>query len=203
MYRISSSTKYLLSGILVMLVTACAPSTQLTQEPEANDLLKEGVNKASAETAVVATIQDIADKPAVDKPAIDKPAVDSQVLVTQVSQSNSPSRNGTLISSVANKAALSFESSTQSCPDQFYNVKLPTNGKFCQVFAADLPASMILFVPQDPAKVIEFYQQDSATFSASRAVKDRFIMNSNDNNATVIFSRDGQGTQVDILVKNI
>ena len=91
--------------------------------------------------------------------------------------------------------------STQSCPNEFYAVKLPDNGKLCQVFAADLPASMIFFVPESPAQVIEFYQKDQATYSITRQVKDRFMMQSGDKNTTLIISSDGQGTQVDVLVK--
>ncbi len=100
------------------------------------------------------------------------------------------------------KIALQSEFNSQACPDAFYNVKLPNNGKLCQIFAADLPASMIFFVPQAPNEVITFYQQDSAQFSAIKQVKDRFILQSPDKNTTLIISTDRQGTQVDILVKS-
>jgi hypothetical protein len=89
----------------------------------------------------------------------------------------------------------------QSCPKQFYAVELPTDGKLCQVFAADLPASMILFVPKSPSDVISFYKRNSAKYSITKQVKDRYFMQSGDKNTTLIISSDGSGTQVDILVK--
>jgi len=90
----------------------------------------------------------------------------------------------------------------QTCPENFYQVKLPNNGKLCQVFAADLPASMIFFVPQLPEEVVAFYQQDSAIFSTTKQVKDRMLLQSEDKNTTLIISTDGNGTQVDVLVKS-
>ena len=104
-------------------------------------------------------------------------------------------------SAIADNAS-STQMNTQSCPNDFFEVKLPQDGKLCQVFAADLPASMILFVPQTPEQVIQFYQQDADSFSTSRQVKDRFMLQSDDKNKTVIISADGQGTQIDILVKS-
>ena len=88
-----------------------------------------------------------------------------------------------------------------ACPTNFYQVKLPTNGKLCQVFAANLPASMIFFVPQLPEEVIAFYEKDTTTFSTTRQVKDRVLLQSEDKNTTLIISTDGSGTQVDVLVK--
>lgn len=91
---------------------------------------------------------------------------------------------------------------TQTCPENFYQVKLPNNGKLCQVFAADLPASMIFFVPQLPEEVVAFYKQESTMLSTSRQVKDRVLLQSEDKNTTLIISTDGKGTQVDVLVKS-
>lgn len=91
---------------------------------------------------------------------------------------------------------------TQTCPDHFYQVKLPNDGKLCQVFAADLPASMIFYVPQLPEAVIAFYKQNTTTFNTTRHVKDRVLLQSEDKNTTLIISSDGKGTQVDVLVKS-
>jgi hypothetical protein len=105
------------------------------------------------------------------------------------------------VAPVAVAYAASFAANTQPCPEHFHEIKIPSNGKFCQVFAAKLPASMIFFVPQPPVEIVEFYKQHSNTFSTTRQVKDRFLMQSSDKNTTLIISNDGQGTQVDILVK--
>jgi hypothetical protein len=70
------------------------------------------------------------------------------------------------------------------------------------VFAADLPASMIFYVPQLPEAVIAFYKQNTTTFNTTRHVKDRVLLQSEDKNTTLIISSDGKGTQVDVLVKS-
>ena len=97
----------------------------------------------------------------------------------------------------------SLQDNAQNCPQDFYDVKLPENGKLCQIFAADLPASMILFVPQSPKEVLEFFKKNGSQFTTTKEVKDRFLMQSSDKNTTLIVSADGSGTQVDLLIKSI
>lgn len=91
---------------------------------------------------------------------------------------------------------------TQNCPNVFYQVDLPEDGKLCQVFAADFPASMIFFVPQAPADVLAYYQAKEKLFSVTKQIKDRVMLQSADKNTTLIISSDGNGTQVDVLVKS-
>ena len=45
---------------------------------------------------------------------------------------------------------------TQVCPASFNSVKIPDNGKLCQVFAADYPASMILHVLKSRQRLLIF-----------------------------------------------
>lgn len=87
------------------------------------------------------------------------------------------------------------------CPETFNQVDIPVNGKLCQIFAADYPASMILFIPQSPEEVVEYYLSSSVQFAEPKTVKQRTMIKSADNNTTLIISKDGGGTQVDILVK--
>jgi hypothetical protein len=72
----------------------------------------------------------------------------------------------------------------------------------CQIFAADFPASMILFIPQTPEEVIQYYLASSDSFVEPKKIKKRTMLKSTDNNTTLIISKDGDGTQVDILVKS-
>jgi hypothetical protein len=88
------------------------------------------------------------------------------------------------------------------CPEDFNKVSIPVNGKMCQIFAADFPASMILFIPQTPEEVIQYYLASSANFVEPKTIKQRTMLKSADNNTTLIISKDGGGTQVDILVKS-
>ena len=90
---------------------------------------------------------------------------------------------------------------TQACPKQFFDLQLPENGKLCQLFDKELPASMIFFVPQSPSKVAEFFTQTSNLFENSTQIKSRLVLQSNDKNITLIVSEDGKGSQVDVLIK--
>jgi hypothetical protein len=90
---------------------------------------------------------------------------------------------------------------SEGCPVNFNKVSIPLNGKLCQIFAADFPASMILFVPQTPEEVVQYYLA-SGSFIEPKKIKKRTLLKSTDNNTTLIISKDGSGTQVDILVKS-
>lgn len=89
---------------------------------------------------------------------------------------------------------------SEACPENFSDIKVPRDGKLCQVFATDFPASMIFFVPQTPESVVEYYQQNQQSLVSVRKVKNRTMLQSEDKSTTVIISADGKGTQVDILV---
>ena len=99
------------------------------------------------------------------------------------------------------KANVELSVRAEGCPEKFNQIDIPINGKLCQIFAADFPASMILFVPQSPEEVVEYYLSSSVNFIEPKVIKQRTMMKSADNNATLIISKDGGGTQVDILVK--
>lgn len=90
---------------------------------------------------------------------------------------------------------------TSNCPDNFYDIPVPKTGKLCQMFATDLPASMVFHVPQDVQSTVEYYQ-NSSQFNSATKIKERFLIQSIDENATVIVSTDGAGSQVDILIKS-
>jgi hypothetical protein len=91
---------------------------------------------------------------------------------------------------------------SEECPENFNKVSIPVNGKLCQIFAADFPASMILFIPQTPEEVVQYYLASSNSFVEPKKIKKRTMLKSADNNTTLIISKDGSGTQVDILVKS-
>jgi len=110
----------------------------------------------------------------------------------------------TLTALLVTSGAVASESEgmdAQTCPANFNSVKIPTDGKLCQIFAADFPASMIMHVPQSPESVVSFYQQDPEVYPIKTEVKSRVMLQSADKNTTLIISSDGEGAQVDILVK--
>lgn len=98
----------------------------------------------------------------------------------------------------ANAPSLTIES--EACPSDFYQVAIPAGGKLCQIFATDLPASMVFYVPENMHTVVDFYQS-AGQLGAAQEVNQRFVMRSSDTHTTVIVSADGAGSQVDVLVK--
>ncbi len=93
------------------------------------------------------------------------------------------------------------DSAAQTCPEQFHSVNIPETGKLCQIFGSNFPASMIFFVPKPPEVVLNDFTQNSDMFTEAKRSKGRYLLSSKDNNTTIIISHDGQGTQVDVLVK--
>jgi|GEM_PF-2312450 len=93
------------------------------------------------------------------------------------------------------------DTSKNQCPSQFNQLEIPNDGKLCQIFAADFPASMIFFVPKTPQDVIDFYLAGNKSLSATKKVKERTLLQTSDKNTTLIISKDGAGTQIDILIK--
>lgn len=87
------------------------------------------------------------------------------------------------------------------CPKQFHDVKIPENGKYCQSFAAELPASLVFFVAMQPSETVQFFIDKNQNFDVKKEVKNRIMLSNSDNSKTLIVSPDGVGSQVDILVK--
>lgn len=87
------------------------------------------------------------------------------------------------------------------CPKQFHDVNIPENGKYCQSFAAELPASLVFFVAMQPSETVQFFIDKNQNFDVKKEVKNRIMLSNSDNSKTLIVSPDGVGSQVDILVK--
>ena len=90
----------------------------------------------------------------------------------------------------------------RKCPTEFNQIKIPLDGKLCQIFAADYPASMVMFIPKAPTEVISNYLAAHPELTQTKQIKSRTLLQSKDKNTTLVVSADGQGTQVDILVKS-
>ncbi len=90
---------------------------------------------------------------------------------------------------------------SENCPTSFNNIQVHESGKLCQIFAVEFPASMIFHIPMKPHDVISFYKSTNPELILSSTIKERTLLKSPDDNKTLIISRDGDGTQVDILVK--
>ena len=92
--------------------------------------------------------------------------------------------------------------SAQSCPKDFYSLPLYPNAKFCQLFAEELPASMSYFAISDQQTAKAFYLEQLGQAEDEKMLKGRIVLQYDNGQKVVVISKDGQGSQIDILVKS-
>lgn len=90
---------------------------------------------------------------------------------------------------------------TQNCPEAFYDLPLYPNAKFCQLFAEKTPASMSYFAISDQQTAKEFYLEKLGQAEDEKMLKGRIVLQYNQGQKVLIISKDGDGSQIDILVK--
>ncbi|MBU2879438.1 hypothetical protein [Aliiglaciecola lipolytica] len=94
------------------------------------------------------------------------------------------------------------EMTSQSCPQEFYSLPLFPNPKMCQVFAPELPASLTYHAATDQQSAQNFYIQKLGKAEQVKTLKGRILMQYDSAKKIIILSKDGAGTQVDVLVKS-
>jgi hypothetical protein len=92
--------------------------------------------------------------------------------------------------------------STQNCPEVFYTLPLYPNAKFCQLFAEELPASMSYFAVSDQQTAKAFYIEKLGQATDEKTLKGRIVLQYFNGQKVVVISKDGQGSQIDILIKS-
>tara|TARA_R110000751_G_scaffold176555_2_gene282781 strand:- start:8637 stop:9149 length:513 start_codon:yes stop_codon:yes gene_type:complete len=95
-------------------------------------------------------------------------------------------------------------SSTPSpiCPADFFTLPLYPNAKFCQLFAQGLPASMSYFAISDQQSAKEFYINHLGQAEQEKMLHGRIVLQYSNGQKIVVISKDGQGSQIDILIKS-
>tara|TARA_R110002153_G_scaffold3042_10_gene14522 strand:+ start:9757 stop:10281 length:525 start_codon:yes stop_codon:yes gene_type:complete len=94
------------------------------------------------------------------------------------------------------------ETLSPTCPADFYTLPLYPNAKFCQLFAQGLPASMSYFTISDPQSAKEFYINQLGQAEDQKMLKGRIVLQYSNGQKVIVISKDGQGSQIDILVKS-
>jgi hypothetical protein len=88
------------------------------------------------------------------------------------------------------------------CPEEFYSLPLYPNAKFCQLFDEELPASMTYFAMSDQQTAKNFYVKQLGQAEDEKMLKGRIVLQYEQGEKVVVISKDGAGSQVDILVKS-
>ncbi|WJG08884.1 hypothetical protein [Aliiglaciecola sp. LCG003] len=106
--------------------------------------------------------------------------------------------------SIASQAQESAQTdlSAVSCPADFYAIPLFKEARMCQIFAEDLPASMTYHAQANQQTTSDFYLQQLGQAQRMETHQGRILMAYDNDNKIIIISKDGGGTQVDILVKS-
>ena len=90
----------------------------------------------------------------------------------------------------------------RSCPENFYTLPLYPNAKFCQLFAEALPASMSYFAGSDQQTAKAFYVDQLGQAEDEKVLHGRIVLQYSKGQKVLVISKDGQGSQIDILIKS-
>lgn len=91
---------------------------------------------------------------------------------------------------------------TQVCPQEFFTLPLFPEAKLCQVFGEQLPASMTYHAATDQQTTQKFYTEQLGEADHVKSLKGRIQMEYDNANKIIMISKDGTGTQIDVLVKS-
>ena len=89
----------------------------------------------------------------------------------------------------------------QSCPNDFFQLPLYPQARMCQIFADELPASLVYHSNADKETTKAYYVQSLGQAESENTLKGRIVLQYNNGDHIIIISEDGNGSQVDILIK--
>lgn len=92
--------------------------------------------------------------------------------------------------------------SGSACPSTFYNVQLTSDASVCHVFADELPASLTYHSKQASNELAYFFRQQIDGPVNQSVSQNRVLMRQANDQTIIVISRDGTGSQVDILVNS-
>lgn len=95
------------------------------------------------------------------------------------------------------------ETHKPTCPEDFYTLPLYPNAKFCQLFSEQLPASMSYFAMSSQQTAKAFYLEKLGQAEDEKMLKGRIVLQYSNGQKVIVISKDGQGSQIDILIKSV
>ncbi|WP_252731914.1 hypothetical protein [Paraglaciecola arctica] len=94
------------------------------------------------------------------------------------------------------------QTSSPMCPADFFSLPLYPNAKFCQLFDHGLPASMSYFAISNQQSAKDFYISQMGQAEQEKMLNGRIVLQYSNGQQIVVISKDGQGSQIDILIKS-
>jgi hypothetical protein len=107
-----------------------------------------------------------------------------------------------LVSDQVSEPMSIHEIRSATCPAEFYTLPLYPNAKFCQLYAQGLPASMSYFASSDQQSAKDFYINQLGQAEDEKMLNGRIVLQYSKGQKVVVISEDGQGSQIDILIKS-
>jgi hypothetical protein len=90
-----------------------------------------------------------------------------------------------------------------SCPADFFQTPLYPDARFCQSFNDKLPATLSYHANSGMDEAADFYLQQLGNPGSDEMLKGRRVLQFEQGQKIVVLSVDGQGTQIDILIKPV
>ncbi|MDN4501747.1 hypothetical protein QX776_05010 [Alteromonadaceae bacterium BrNp21-10] len=87
------------------------------------------------------------------------------------------------------------------CPATLHQAPVMPDAKFCQLFNEELPASLTYHAPSDIPQAADYYLQQLGDPDSDVTVKGRRVLQFSAGQKIIVLSEDGNGTQVDMLIK--
>ena len=91
---------------------------------------------------------------------------------------------------------------SQSCPADFFGLPLYPDAKMCQLFSDGLPASLTYHASTDQSTAQKFFTQNLGDANKTSTLLGRTVLEYDGSNVIIVISKDGDGSQVDVLVKS-
>ncbi|MCY7294475.1 hypothetical protein [Alteromonas sp. a30] len=89
-----------------------------------------------------------------------------------------------------------------SCPSHFYSLPIPSDATTCHQFDDSFPASISFHTRLSLEQIESFYTASKSQLLITQSQLGRVVIQDENNQHRVVISKDGQGTQVDLLVIN-
>lgn len=93
------------------------------------------------------------------------------------------------------------QANTAACPESFYQHPVFPGAKLCQSFDNTLPATLVYHADTQQEAAVAFFTEQLGAAEREANVKGRVVLEYQGGDQVIIISQDGDGSQVDVLVK--
>lgn len=89
----------------------------------------------------------------------------------------------------------------QPCPQSFFETPLYPQARLCHLFDDTMPATLSYHADSTPLQAKTFYLEQLGQPQSNEIKRGRHVLQYDDAARIVVISEDGDGSQIDILIK--